>query len=162
MMKDFKKLYKAGRVTRYHTADVPAQSLAAHSWGVSMVVAMIYPNKKPPAHLLMAAMIHDLAESVTGDVPAPTKWGNEQLSKRLREAELVFNLINGIEIPLTPQEEAILAWADTFELCLYCRHQASMGNEYAGEILSNGLEHLRKKGFPTTESKELYDDIFGK
>jgi len=163
-MIDFNKLYRAGRVKRYHTADVPAQTLAQHSWGVVMIVAMIYPRGVGyigvPSNLIMAALTHDLAESETGDIPATTKWGSARMSSVLDELEASFNQRYDIDYQLTPKELDILKWADTFELCLYCLHHVNMGNEYAGEILGNGLMHLRKKDFPTTEAKELYESIF--
>jgi 5'-deoxynucleotidase YfbR-like HD superfamily hydrolase len=159
----FNKLYKAGRITRYHTADVKPQTLGHHQWGVAMIVCMIYPNHRPPPDIIMAALTHDLAESETGDIPATAKWGNSRLDAALSESEVAFNKRHGIdfELTMTGREQDILHWADTFELCLYCQYQVNMGNEYAGEILANGIGHLRKMRFPTTEAKELYDSIFG-
>jgi 5'-deoxynucleotidase YfbR-like HD superfamily hydrolase len=109
----------------------------------------------------MAALTHDLAEIDTGDVPATAKWSSGDLTDALEGAEMGFNRAHGLDYDLSDGEAKMLSWADTFELCLYCRHQINTGNEYAEEILLNGLEHLRKKGFPTPKSKELYDAIFG-
>ena len=132
-MANFKSLYSAGRVKRYHTADVQAQTLAQHSWGVAMIVARIYPNQRPTPTVLMAALTHDLAEMETGDVPAPTKWNNPKLNNALRDAELSFNLRHDIQLDLTVKETDILHWADTFELCLYCSHQINMGDCFISE-----------------------------
>lgn len=160
---NFKPLYAAGRVSRYHTADVPAQSLAEHSWGVAMICARIYPQGDGygplPARLLQAALLHDLAEVETGDVPAPTKWTNPHLDDELEDVETRFELRHGyriIMLSLTAREERILKWADMFELVIYNHHQVKMGNTYAQKLVNRGLEHLRTLGFPTTEAEELF------
>lgn len=156
---DFKDLYQAGRVLRYHTVDVPAQSLASHSWGVAMVVMAIC---EPSPNLLKAALWHDLHEKETGDVPATAKWFHDNIKKAHDQAEWAFNLVHGIAPTLTEPEAMMLKWADTFELCLYCHHQARLGNEYAGGILTNGLNHIKSVlGFPTPKSNVLYESIFG-
>lgn len=159
-IKVFPELYKAGRVKRWHTDDVPPQELGQHQWGVAMVVRAIYPNHRPPAYLLEAALTHDLAESVTGDAPAPTKWQNPALDNELKRLEERFNDRMGLTVDLSVMEKRILAWADLFELCLYCKHHRKMGNQYAGVVLEGALSHLLEMGFPTSESKELFDHVF--
>ena len=161
-MNEFRKLYAAGRVKRYHTCDVPAQELGQHSWGVAMIVAMIYPRDvEVPSRLLLAALTHDLAESETGDIPAPAKWGDKKLSKALERLEDKFNEEHAIMFQLTGPEKRILQWADTFELILYCLHQTRMGNDYSPEIVDRGANYiLNDLQFPTTESKELFDELF--
>jgi 5'-deoxynucleotidase YfbR-like HD superfamily hydrolase len=158
-MKNFKMLYDAGRIQRYHTSDVTPQSVAAHSWGVAMIVCRCYPKDRPiPQNLIMAAMTHDMAEAETGDIPAPAKWDYPQLGKVLDQIEQSFNETHGIDYKLTPQEARILEWADTFELVLWCsvhRHLVA-----AEDMLLVGHEILARKGFPTTEAKELYDEFF--
>ncbi len=160
-VKEFKDLYAAGRVTRYHTSDVPAQSLASHSWGVALIVAIVYPNQKPPARLLLAALTHDLAESVTGDIPAPMKWKSQRLREALREQEAIFEIDKGIAFGLTTKEQAILEWSDFFELCLYLQHQGRMGAVPAQEMLVRAMVRLQSMGPPTTEARELYEQCFG-
>lgn len=128
-----------------------------------MVVAAIYPrDMELPSRLLMAALTHDLAEVDTGDVPATAKWGDSKLTAALERLEGRFDEAHGIKWDLTPAEVRILKWADTYELCLYCHHHAYMGNSYANTILKAGMAYLTEKiGFPTTESKELYDEYIG-
>lgn len=160
------KLYRAGRIKRYHSTDVEAQTIGHHSWGVAMIVAMIYPKAEGYAgmssRLILAALTHDLAEIETGDIPATAKWASPRLCEELSEMEGKFGRTHELPEPMSYKEDAILKWADTFELCLYAQYQINKGNEYAVEILNNGLEHLRKKGFPTTEARELYDQVFGR
>jgi 5'-deoxynucleotidase YfbR-like HD superfamily hydrolase len=161
-MNQFKRLYAAGRVKRYHTCDVPAQELGQHSWGVAMIVATIYPRDvEVPSRLLLAALTHDLAESETGDVPATAKWGDKKLSRALERLEDKFNEEHAIMFELTAPEKRILQWADTFELIMYCLHQNVMGNSYALDIVKRGAQYIMENlKFPTTESKELFDEFF--
>lgn len=159
---NFYKLYGAGRVKRYHTTDIPAQSLAAHSWGVALIVTKIYPKPmEPTGRLLMAALTHDLAESETGDIPAPLKWKSRSMDSLLDRLEKEFNVTNGIDWDLTQAEKRLLQWADTFELCLYCSHCAYLGNREAEATLKRGLGRLLEIGYPSTEAAELFADIYG-
>ena len=166
-MNDFKTLYKAGRVKRFHTTDVPAQELGQHSWGVAMIVYAIYPKgegfPEVPNRLMMAALTHDLAETETGDIPAPAKWANPKLDKLLGRLEKDFNERMGIDQffkDLSAKEKHILAWADMFELCLYSMKHALVDNQDALKISRNGFEALSDMGFPTTESEALYEHFF--
>lgn len=165
-MNDFHTLYSAGRVGRYHTVDVPGQSVAEHSWGVAMVVRRVMPPTLPQSMmytLLCAALEHDLSESELGDIPATAKWSDKNLAKLIERREAKFDERYGlVASSLEGAPKRLLRWADTFELCLYCLHLSKLGNLYAEEILGRGLMHLTQEiGFPSTEAKELYDQIFG-
>lgn len=160
-MKGFDELYTAGRIKRWHTSDLPAQQLSEHSWGVAMIVCRIVAHGDLSSDLIMAALVHDLAESTTGDVPAHIKWDNPDMGRVLDKLENDFNTRHKIKFSLTDLEEHILRWADTFELCLYADHQRELGNKYANVVLKRGLGRLRyEMGFPTPESKDLYHEFF--
>lgn len=53
------------------------QSVAEHSFNVTVIAEAIFkvivPDGKPPSELYRACLYHDIDETVTGDIPSPTK-----------------------------------------------------------------------------------------
>jgi 5'-deoxynucleotidase YfbR-like HD superfamily hydrolase len=156
-------LFNASRVRRYHTADVQEQSLAQHSWGVAMIVSRIVPQDDPRlAVLLQYALTHDLHEYVSGDSPATAKWKSKELEAYHRREEEDFNrrhkLVNYDD--LTPQEQAIVKWADMMELVIWCQKEMTKGNKFANAIYERGRIWIDSHDFPTNLAREMYEQIF--
>lgn len=160
-MNNFLTLYEAGVVERFHTVRTHRrQTIADHSWGVAMVVLMIYPEC--PRYVLEAALFHDLAESVTGDLPATVKWKNPVLQELLAEMEHRFNKEHKLTSEfMTAKDHDVLKWADMMELVLFCRTEVEMGNLPLTAVLRRGQQHLKTLGFPTKQAEHLYEDILG-
>lgn len=162
-MPEFYVLFDAGSVARYHTLSIRPQTLAEHSWGVAMIAHKISPEGAS-SRLLLACLHHDLAEKYTGDVPANVKWSHPSLCKELEAIEKKFQEDYGYQEildGLSSQELAILKWADTFELCLYCVQQALQGNREAALVQNRGVNYLvNTLGFPTLKAKMLFYDHF--
>lgn len=131
-------LYReAGAVSRYHTVrTLRQQDLSSHSHNVAMLVHLLYPECRK--ELLLACMYHDLPELVTGDIPAPAKRASVKLGLLLEEMEKGTAPLHQ-DFGLTPFEEAVLKWCDTFELVLFCTEEMLMGNSYALAPLRKGL-----------------------
>jgi len=65
-------VYKGGRTKRFHTADIlTTQNVAEHSFGVAALVHILDPAARK--EVLLAALSHDLAEHLVGDIPSPVK-----------------------------------------------------------------------------------------
>lgn len=149
------ELWYNAQVRRFHTVPlVGEQTVAAHSWGVAMIILRLHPD--PTKALLAAALTHDLAESYVGDVPytlrefdAKLKSSIDTIEKSLLKEEF------GIEYGLTLEEQNWLACADMLELVLFCRHQCSMGNSYAAIPLKNGIDYLIQMKKPVEVDNEL-------
>lgn len=116
-----RELLRAGDVSRYHTIGVNMQTVGHHSWGVAMLISKLHPN--PSVNLLKAALWHDMAERVTGDLPAPVKWNNPQIAKALEELEAQYMVQNGLTCPLTLEEVQWLKFCDMLE-CYFYAEQA--------------------------------------
>jgi len=74
MTADLWKVFRAGRVMRWHTnADLAGTNdrLDGHEGRVARIILAIHPN--PSAALLAAALTHDDGEHFTGDIPYPYK-----------------------------------------------------------------------------------------
>lgn len=147
-------LREASSVKRMHTMRMHAyQDLASHSWGVAMLILELKPDAS--AALLRAALVHDLHELETGDVPSPAKWRNANLETALRESEIRFDAEWGTDAHagITETEWALLKWCDFFELALTCYEEFGMGNKYAGRILDRILGVLAKRTHTAAQSR---------
>jgi 5'-deoxynucleotidase YfbR-like HD superfamily hydrolase len=162
-MKKLRVPMSAGNVTRYHTIRmIHKQSVAEHSWGVAMVILWLYGHEHVPASLMRAALLHDVAEVATGDMPAPVKWSSEQLSQAMINAENTFNEEHGLgDLDLPMNLSRILKFADMCELIIFCLGEANMGNREARSIARRGLAYLKDRGLVDvhTRSKQLFDSL---
>jgi len=155
----FKILYNAGTVRRYHTNPViKDQDLAAHSWGVAMIIREIMPGN---LHLIEAALTHDLAESVTGDIPYTGKKKYPKLKQTSIEAEREFAMVNGTPLHLTPVEQRCLSWADMFECYLFATREVEMGNNLMRYVADTAKEALVEMGPPNKEADKLFRSYHG-
>jgi 5'-deoxynucleotidase YfbR-like HD superfamily hydrolase len=136
-----KALHMSGSTRRYHTVCGLEQDVAAHSWGVAIILTRLHPN--PSMNLIKAALYHDCAEKYTGDLPATIKWANPQLKKEMLIVEETWERELGIEIKLNEEDARWLKVADMLELILFCERAGMMGNQYALEIKERGLQYLR-------------------
>jgi 5'-deoxynucleotidase YfbR-like HD superfamily hydrolase len=112
--------YLAGKVRRWHTHHSLTQSVADHSHGVAMLI--LQANKNPSPELVKAAILHDMAEYLTGDIPAPAKKDFMKLGHAAEEAEqLAFKKL-GLSMPhLNYIDEMWLHWADSLEALMFLR-----------------------------------------
>lgn len=151
-------LRDAGAVVRYHTARMTRQqTVAEHSYGVAMLVKEVEPGD----HLLLiAALHHDLSEAATGDIPAPAKWDNPELSKVLTAIEAKYDTRYGTAVQLSDHQAHVLRWCDTMELVLWCREEWRMGNKYAETIMLRGLDHISHTlGHPNEAAAIFFYDV---
>ena len=135
------KVMNSGDIKRYHTLPtIGEQTNATHSWGVAVIATYLHPILN--ARVLLKALMQDVGEIATGDIPAPVKWENPELKKQLNvlEARVAKNL--EIEYDLTDYEKRIFKQADMFELLFFCVKQRKLGNRHINHVFSNGVEKL--------------------
>lgn len=150
MKKKLEFMLAGSEVTRYHTVRTICQeTVGHHSHGVALIAAFL-SGGNPRAELLVAALVHDLAEHVLGDIPAPSKRafaiGNQV-------SELEEKLLYGVDlkVDLSSEDARILKLADIAQGALFCIREIELGNSgmrvvyhryksYAEEKLLTGLE----------------------
>lgn len=140
-------LYRdAGDVKRYHTKrTIREQTVGQHTFGILMLLRQVSPDCSKA--LLFTAMHHDLAELFTGDIPAPMKRANAQLSILLDEVECCLAPLYK-DFGINAEEARLLKWADRMELVLWCLEEVRLGNDYCRETASRGLGWVIQSGVP--------------
>lgn len=140
---------RKGRVTRrYHTQRMhDHQRVDAHSFGVAVIADLITPGKsaEDAAALFRASLYHDLAEHVTGDMPAPFK---RALDIRHRVGVYEDELMERVGLNLPPMSsvlERALKIADAAEGCFHCIEEARMGNFDISWVFRNFWDYCIKE-----------------
>lgn len=139
-----KALIQGGRSQRWHTELVSSQNIAEHSWGVAMLITLLWPE--PSANLLKAALTHDFAEHATVDLPAPFKWKHPTISMTVNQAEQVALTSWGLDFKLTPEEQAFLRVCDLLEAYVYLCYDITRGNAFAQEPFKRVYVKLHSPG----------------
>lgn len=135
-------LRRGGRVLRYHTEPtLRKQTVAEHSWGVAMIARELYPDDKM---LMIASLLHDIAEHQTGDMPAPVKWKNEALRRELERVENDVNSELGLIelLQLNALQRQRLKYCDLLELLWFCVEEMQAGSRDAKDIYTRAMDHL--------------------
>ena len=144
--------YRAMGVSRYHVqADVPAQDLGAHQARVAVLQMMIWPEARP--RVTQYALVHDMEELVTGDLPYPSKSvlppeAMDAVDNLGRDFTRNFLLLR---FNLEPNEHMMVKTCDYLELTLYCNQFKTRG---ANKIGKKGCELIYKYGSELRESDE--------
>jgi putative hydrolase of HD superfamily len=94
------------------------ESTAAHSWRLSVMAATVAKQLNLSLdcnHAVKIALMHDIAEAVTGDMDYRLFAGNEtsKLQKKQREDAAMQKLIE--KLPLESQKEILLLWEEYSE-----------------------------------------------
>jgi len=90
MMKDaFEVINSMSALTRYSQAhNITRESVLEHTAFVAIFGAAIcHRIGADPTKVLRRAIVHDIDEIVTGDIPTPTKYANDIVSEALQELE---------------------------------------------------------------------------
>lgn len=152
-------LYAAGHdVKRWHTHNVlKEQNLANHSWGVALILMEIANGDH---ELLQAALVHDLHESESGDIPYPAKRRYPLIGGAVDAQEYDFNNKNFDFLnKLTPDQQHKLKWADMFELLLYAQREVNLGNKYMAKTVEVAQMVLHTMGAPNEYAKQLFNKV---
>lgn len=133
-------LARAANVRRFHTVQVIGdQNLGHHSHRVCLILRYLLGGEVS-SHLMWAALFHDLAESVTGDIPAQAKWASEELNGVISDWETEWHGDHGSWVKLRDDEQLLLSIADKLELVLFCTEQMMLGNRHMEVIRDRGIQ----------------------
>lgn len=158
LRKQLEFLRAGGDVNRYHsTRTIVAETVAHHSFGVAWLCWLL-SEEAPRAELLVAAMAHDIAEHVVGDIPAPTKRALS-IGAAIAAMEDIEVERAGIVVPsITEEEKRVLKMADVMDGMLFCIRERGLGNSYIRIIFERYRAYLRGL-HPTGRALELSNII---
>ena len=139
---------------------------AEHSLQVAMIahaIAVIgqvrYRRDVDPEHVLSLAVYHDATEVMTGDLPTPVKYHNEELRDAYRRLEdvsadrLLSLLPDDLKPAFTPclkqspgYERDVVKAADRISAYIKCLEEKRAGNrefDYAAENVKKSIDAIR-------------------
>ena len=138
---------------------------AEHSLQVAMIahaIAVIgrsrYGRDVNPEHVLSLAVYHDATEVMTGDLPTPVKYHNDELRGAYRRLEdvsadrLLSLLPDDLQPPFSPYlkqapgyEHDVVKAADRISAYIKCLEEKRAGNrefDYAAENVRKSIESI--------------------
>ena len=134
-----KLILRGGGVRRYHTEpNLTPQSVAEHSWRVAVIAHLLWPDRP---NIVFAALYHDVAELLVGDIPAPTKKAMDV--RKLKDWEEDYEEYLGVKPyihDLIPEDQIRLKIADYVELVITSFSQSSID---ARRITKNGIKYVK-------------------
>lgn len=133
------KQWQATFVRRWHTSPHLSHTVdpvGYHSGRMAVLALTLFPDAS--RDLLAAIAVHDLGESVTGDVP----WGAKRdlgLKEALDELEEVSLSNMGLYVPLYSETDARrLKFLDRLDAYLWAKHHATamveVANDWQGQL----------------------------
>ncbi|QUA53204.1 5'-deoxynucleotidase [Aristaeella lactis] len=138
---------------------------AEHSLQVAMIahaIAVIardrYGKQVNPEHVLSLAVYHDATEVMTGDLPTPVKYHNDELRGAYHQLEdlsadrLLTLLPDDMKPAFTPYmkqeagyEHTLVKAADRISACIKCMEEQRAGNrefDYAAENIRKSIANI--------------------
>ena len=152
--------YAAGAaVKRYHTlTTLQSETVGHHSHGVAVLLGLMVPEAS--AALLRAALLHDLAEHVTGDIPSPAKR-LYNIGEQVNSVEQALLAGAGLNMPeLSGTEARQLKLADIAQGALFCAREVALGNYGMRAVFRRYLSYAQELE-PQGRELELFEAITG-
>lgn len=144
-------------VKRFHTvATLIPETVGHHSHGVACIAMLLDPNAS--RELIIAALLHDLSEHQTGDIPSPTKreYGIGEHVSELEERLLSES--GWVNPKLDRFEARTLKLADIAHGALTCLKEISMGNSRLRTVFDRYMSYASQM-LLTGREKELFNII---
>lgn len=121
---------KGGEVKRFHTIrTIQEETVGHHSFLVANLAFLLSPPLRSKEHLLTAALWHDLAEQVLGDIPGNAKKIFKAFEEvAALEEEMLESYDLAAEVMLSAEERRLLKLADSLAGFIFCTREAQLGN----------------------------------
>ncbi len=140
------RIRRGGQVTRYHTHRlIEPPSNAEHMWNVAMLCWQLDPELD--RETLLCALLHDVAEYDTGDMPAFVKRSNAVLREELARVESTALARMGLEWVEAGDDamHALIKVADYLDNVLTALDERRRGNTYVDTIFHRGVTVALRK-----------------
>lgn len=143
-MRDIDFMWNGGETRRYHGFRMLMEdTVGHHSFNVACIIMKVRPDAS--AALLRAALKHDMAEHIVGDMPAPSKRAMPDYlmlpDPHRRDMPRTFRSVfaeyenhiaheHGVKLDegLPPEDEWVLKFADALDGMRFCISEMLLGN----------------------------------
>lgn len=145
MLLNIKVARAAGNVKRYHTHELlKEEKVGQHTFNM-LNILMIVTDRNLSRNLMMAALVHDMGEYETGDIPSPVKRASPELKPILDDIEdrAMRAAHVGFYPQLTPWEHKLLKFADNLDGLLKIIDELKLGNKTVRWVGERYLSYLR-------------------
>ena len=149
-----------GATQRFHAERIVGskETVFHHSASTALILITVL-GEECSRELIKAALMHDLEEGITGDVPAPVKWSLDGALEKLEKQILEFY---GICYPdLSEHDKDLLKAADFLDAVFTCLEQRLMGNQFVDSIYDNYKRYAEETGIAAVDFriKKIWDSI---
>ena len=132
-----------GNVKRFHTVPTIKDDLvSSHSYMVAWLVTLI--SRNPSSQLLIACLQHDIAESVVGDIPSPSKRAFSLNTTELEQKVLQRSHHVDYAALLTKEEKRLLKVCDILAGLLFCVQERKFGNRHVDVSFNNYRSYIEE------------------
>lgn len=165
MNKYFTAVNRLDNIKRYSAYRVnQVQNVSSHSFKVAAIALYIAKQdtqftSDQMEELLMKAILHDLPEAFTGDIPRPVKKDNENMEEVLKaiehrivktiveEAQLPKEFKNAMEYCKDGETGEVVTLADLIDCFIYLTLEINSGNKLNKDMYSDICALLRTPKF---------------
>lgn len=132
------------------------QSVAEHSFYVALLALEIAEivGFKDRLSVLEAALLHDIPEAVTGDIPFLVRRALDPVA--LANLDALAEKEIGVDLGCQREVLEIVSYADALEFALYLKEERESGNVTLVDIEKETLGRLKR-----TKSGNSIDDAWG-
>jgi len=159
MMSRMKNIYRWGLMRNVRRENLSEHSLevAQIAHALAIINRVRFGGNADPNYIAVAAMYHDTSEILTGDMPTPVKYYNDEIKSAYKQIEaasqkqLTEMLPNDFKQSFhdiyNPDElsERLIKAADKLSALIKCMEELNMGNrefETAKNTISNSLSDM--------------------
>jgi len=156
----------SGNVLRWHTDPYwvgNRQNIAEHTFGLLIILMQIAPGNHLSVQMIRAALFHDLAEQVTGDIPGPAKWFllSGATVDWIHETEMRMLKMTSAYQTVEPEEARLIKAADFLDMGFMALEQFLKGSVYSCVVMDNLMKLEKKCGYTqvSTAAQEVWYDL---
>ena len=152
------------RNTRYETLSEHSMETAVIAHALAVIDKTRFHNASvEPEKIAVAALFHDAAEIITGDLPTPVKYGNEKLKAAYKqvETEAELKLISMLPDDLASEYLPVIQYPDEFRpyikaadklsAIIKCIEEKNMGNRDFNVAYDALLSTVKEMRFPPAD-----------
>ncbi|MCK5812016.1 MAG: 5'-deoxynucleotidase [Clostridiales bacterium] len=156
------------RNTRYDNLKEHSFDVASIALGIAKIGNLYYKKDYDCEKIVVASLFHDANETITGDMPTPIKYENEEITKAYKklEYEAEKQILNMLPVDLKKEYEpyfkvddkskAVIKAADKISAYIKCLEEQEAGNHDFSSAKNTLEKSLQKIELP--EVKRFMND----